>query len=394
MSSAQHAADLTKALAAAGHSVTVVASRRGYDDPRARFARREVWNGVEVIRIACTGSGKGARWRRAVDFVSFLGACALRVSRLPRYDLVIAMTSPPLLSALGAAVVKIRGGTLICWVLDLHPDEAIAAGGLKPESFTERLARKLATFSFRAARWCIVNDRFMAERLETYGVPCENVAVIPPWLHADGVRYDLTGREQYRHEHGLDGRFVVMYAGNYGPCHPLETLLEAARRMKDDPNVVFCVIGEGSEFTRIRAWAAGHRVSNILCLPTVPLSRLAASLSAGDLHAVVMGDAWVGIVHPVAVYNAVALGIPVLYIGPGRSHVVDLAPESDWMMHASHGDVDRVVEHIRRTAAMPSAAPVAAELAVARRYSQDAALSMFLQVVEAAAHDGESVCVS
>ncbi|HVV43545.1 MAG TPA: glycosyltransferase family 4 protein, partial [Bryobacteraceae bacterium] len=344
--------------------------------------------------IACTGSGKGARWRRTVDFASFLGACALRISRLPRYDLVIATTSPPLLPALGAALVKMRGGALICWVMDLHPDEAVASGWLKPESLTERFARRLATFSFRAARWCVVNDRFMAERLETHGVPPENIAVIPPWPHDDAVRYDAAGREQFRHEHGLDGRFVVMYAGNYGPCHPLETLLEAARRMKEDSRVVFCFIGEGSEFARVKAWAAGHRADNILCLPSAPLSHLSASLSAGDIHAVVMGDAFVGIVHPSNVYNVLALGIPVLYIGPARSHVADLAPESGWMMRASHGDADRVVEYITRAAAMPSGAPIAAEQAVARRYSTGAALSMFLRVIEAAAHDGESVCVS
>jgi hypothetical protein len=171
-------------------------------------------------------------------------------------------------------------------------------------------------------------------------------------------------------------------------------LLEAARRMKDDSRVVFCFIGEGSEFARVQAWAAGHRAENILCLPSVPISRRSASLSAGDLHAVVMGDAFVCIAHPSNVYNVLALGIPVLYIGPPRSHVADLAPQSGWMMHALHGDADRVVEHITHASAMPSAAPIAAEQAVARRYSTGAALSMFLRVIEAGAHDGESVCVS
>ncbi len=393
VSSGQHAADLAKALVAAGHSVTVVASSRGYDRPRTRFQPREVWNGVEVIRVASTGLGKAARWRRAIDFASFLVSCAVRAALLPRFDLVITMTSPPLLSAAAAALVRIKGGALICWILDLNPDQAIVAGWLNPKSLTGRLLRETAAFGFRTARWCVVMDRFMAERLEAYGVECQKIAVVPPWAHDGDVRYDAAGREQFRHEHGLDSRFVVMYSGNHSPCHPLDTLLEAARRMKNDPRVVFCFIGGGSEFPRVKAYAEGHRLRNVLCLPYVPLNRLSTSLSAADLHAVVMGDAYAGVVHPSKVYNVLALGIPFLYIGPERSHIMDLALDPPWMMHASHGDVDRVIEQITRAADAPPAAPVAAEQAVARRYSQSAVLPVFLEVLDAAAH-ADSVCVS
>lgn len=393
VSSGQHAADLAKALVAAGHQVTVVVSNRGYDRPRVRFAPREVWNGVNVIRVASTGLGKTARWRRAVDFASFLIACAVRVALLPRFDLVITMTSPPLLSAVAATLVRIKGGALICWILDLNPDQAVTAGWLNPKSLTGRLLRRMAAFGFRTARWCIVMDRFMAERLEGYGVACQKIAVIPPWSHDDDIRYGAADREEFRHEHGLDGRFVVMYSGNHSPCHPLDTLLESARRLKNDPRVVFCFIGGGSEFPRVKAYAEGHRLRNILCLPYVSLSRLSASLSAADLHVVVLGDAYVGVVHPSKVYNVLALGIPFLYIGPERSHIMDLALDPPWMMRASHGDVDRVIEQITRAADAPSTAPVAAEQAVARRYSQNAVLPIFLEVLEAAAH-ADSVCAS
>jgi hypothetical protein len=72
---------------------------------------------------------------------------------------------------------------------------------------------------------------------------------------------------------------------------------------------------------------------------------------------------------------------------------MDLALDPPWMMHAPHGDVDRVIEQITRAAAAPSAAPVAAEQAVARRYSQSAVLPVFLEVLEAAAH-ADSLCAS
>jgi glycosyltransferase involved in cell wall biosynthesis len=396
VASAQYAADLAKALAAAGHNVTVLTGKRGYDRPKTRYPAREIWNGVQVIRIASTGFGKTARWRRAVDFASFLASCVLRLALLPRFEMVISMTSPPLLSAIGAAMVKMKGGTLVCWVLDLNPDEAIVAGWLNPESLAGRMLGKLAAFSFRTARRCVVMDRFMADRVAAYGTARDKIVIIPPWPHDDAVRYDAGGREEFRHEHGLDGRFVVMYSGNHSPCHPMDTLLEAARRMKNDARAAFCFAGGGGEFERVKAYAAGHRLRNVLCLPYVPLARLSASLSAADLHVVVMGDAYAGIVHPSKVYNIMALGIPFLYIGPESSYITDLAggsPPAPWMMRASHGDVDAVIEHVRRASESPATIPQATEQAVGRGFSQSAALAAFLEALELAART-DSVCTS
>jgi hypothetical protein len=63
-----------------------------------------------------------------------------------------------------------------------------------------------------------------------------------------------------------------------------------------------------------------------------------------------MGDPYVGIVHPSKIYNVLALGIPVLYIGPKRSHITDFIPpeaENKWFYPARHSEVQRVVDQIR-----------------------------------------------
>ena len=92
----------------------------------------------------------------------------------------------------------------------------------------------------------------------------------------------------------------------------------------------------------MRRFAADRKLANITVLPYQPLDDLAASLSSADLHTVVMGDPFVGIIHPCKVYNIRALGVPYLYIGPVESHVTELAPTYS----SRHGDVDSVVRHI------------------------------------------------
>ncbi|HKY43156.1 MAG TPA: glycosyltransferase, partial [Pyrinomonadaceae bacterium] len=177
VATAQHLTDLATALSARGHDVTVVASDRGYDDPTARFARREGWHGIEIIRINTLSLGKSSRWRRAFNFGSFLLICGLRLLLLPRFDVVVALTSPPLISFLATLFVKLKGGSLYSWVMDLNPDEAIAAGWLNEHSPTTRFLRRLSNYSFHNAARTIVLDRFMKERVVAKGVDPDRIVI-------------------------------------------------------------------------------------------------------------------------------------------------------------------------------------------------------------------------
>jgi len=346
VSTAQHLTDLATALTARGHEVTVITSDRGYDDPTTRFKRREIWNDVEIIRIPSLSFGKNNRWRRALNFASFLFVCSLRLLTLRRFDVVVALTSPPLISFLGALFVKLKGGSFCFWVMDLNPDEAIAAGWLDKNSVASRVLQRMLNYSFKAASRTIVLDRFMKERVIAKGFDPARIAVVPPWSHDDHVQFSAAGREEFRQRHGLAEKFVVMYSGNHSPCHPLDTLLEAARTLHDRPEIVFCFIGGGSEQIKVRELAA--QLTNVKCLPYQPLNELSSSLSAADLHVVVMGNEFVGIVHPCKVYNIMSIGAPTLYIGPTPSHVTDIASQQQGTFFiTTHGDVDSVVKAVR-----------------------------------------------
>ena len=351
VSTAQYLTELATELSARGHDVSVIAGDRGYDDPSRRFPRRETWNNIEIIRIPSLSLGKSSRWRRVFNFGSFAIVCALRLLLLRRFDVVVALTSPPLISFLGALFVRLKGGSFCFWVMDLNPDEAIAAGWLNERSVAARLFKWMLRYSFKHAAQTIVLDRFMRDRVLAKGADPDRVTIVPPWSHDDAVEFSIEGREAFRCEHGLSDRFVVMYAGNHSPCHSLDTLLGAALKLRARDDIAFCFVGGGSEQAKVRDFALRHELSNVKCLPYQPLDQLAGSLSAADLHVVVMGDAFVGIVHPCKIYNIMAVGAPALYVGPKPSHISDLASQ---VTHKQHGDVDGVVESIVQASRQPT----------------------------------------
>jgi hypothetical protein len=403
MATGQYLTEVALRLVERGHQVTVVTSQCAYDQPETQFPKTETWRGIRIYRVGSTGFGKGAKWRRAADFASFLGLCSLRLALLPRHDVVVALTSPPLISFLGAGLATLRRSRFVYWVMDFNPDEAIAAGWLRPSSLLARVLEWMSRFSLRQATKVIALDRFMRDRIVAKGIPPTKVAVIPPWSHDTEVKFDAEGRERFRKAHGLDGKFVVMYSGNHSPCHPLETLLAAARQLAADPGIVFCFVGGGSEWRKIaekqKAGAGSvnsdfsmsefqhFSFSNVQCLPYQPLDQLAGSLSAADMHVVVMGDPFVGLVHPCKIYNILSVAAPVLYIGPHPSHLSELLNGIDQgypCASAGHGEVDRVVgqiEEVRRRSSVPNRQ---APAQVCSLFSKEALLPKLVAELESA----------
>jgi colanic acid biosynthesis glycosyl transferase WcaI len=349
VASGQHLADLASHLAERGHEVTVVTSRRAYDDPGKVFAKHEIWRGVRIMRVFATGFGKRAKWRRACDFATFLGSCCWRLIWLPRQDLVVAMTSPPLVSFIGAWFARLRGSQFCYWIMDLNPDEALAAGWLTTDSFAARLLEACSRFSLRNASAIVVLDHFMRKRILEKDIESKKISVIPPWSNDADVRYDAQGRARFRKCHDLDGKFVVMYSGNHSPCHPLDTILSVAKKLAENREIAFLFVGGGSYFAKVKQFALDHSLSNISCLPYQPLAQLAAALSAADLHLVVMGSPFVGLVHPCKIYNILRVGTPLLYIGPQPSHISEIIEQINGRLPcgwAEHGQVEQVIQHV------------------------------------------------
>ena len=326
VATAQYLTGLAEALAERGHEVRVLAARRAYDDPARRFAKRERYRDIEIERVGGTGFGKDAKWRRALDFGSFLLRAAFRVLRTGRVDCVVALTSPPLVAALAALRCRLSGERFVYWVMDMNPDEALAAGWLRP-GLVAWLLERISRFTLHAADAVVVLDRYMRERVLSKGVAEKRVRVVPPWSMDRYAFWDPEGRAAFRERHGLMGKYVVMYSGNHSPVHPLDTLLETAVRLGADPRFCFVFIGGGSEFRRLRGAAEAQGLANVKFLPYEPIESLGGSLSAADLQAVVLGSAMVGTIHPSKLYNILAVGSPVLYIGPRQSHISDIMGE-------------------------------------------------------------------
>lgn len=335
----QHMTDVAVAMAKRGHRVRVYASQRGYEDPTKCYPLRENMQGVEVRRLRWCSFGKKNLLIRIVGTASFLLQSFFVGLFTPRVKGIFFSTSPPMIGFAAVCLKKLRRVPIAYWAMDLNPDQLIMMGKIKKGSARARLLEAVNRFILRNSAVIFALDRFMADRLkkrEKFSAP---MPVAPPWSHDLAMNVLDHSANPFRHEHGLTGKFVFMYSGNHSLANPLKTILDAAVELKDNPTICFAFIGGGLGKKEVEAVKAEHNLKNILTLPYLPLERLKYSLSAADVHIVSLGDNMVGVIHPCKIYGAMAVGRPILFLGPAPSHVRDILDKYAIGWHIAHGDV-------------------------------------------------------
>ncbi len=352
---AQLATDLAEDLVQSGFEVTALATRGGYLGG-GRLAARETFRGVRIERVRCTSLGKASIARRLLDYGSFFASATARVLAGPRHDVIVAMSTPPLVAAIGALRrrTRNRGTRFVYWLQDVYPELAVEFGVFGARSPAARLFGAASRWTLRRADAVVVLGEAMGERVRAKGVPAERVHVLPNWADGAAVGPAPAEAAEFLRAHGLEGKRVVLYSGNMGRAHDLTTILGAARLLRTRPEIAFVFVGDGAKRGEVEA--AARELPSIRLLPYQPRERLGASLSSGELHLVTQEPFTVGLVEPSKLYGAMAAGRPVLYIGP---------PETE---------AARTVEREGIGAVLPIGDPAAAAAAVAALLDRSAEL--------------------
>src|SRR5262249_51820991 len=93
-----------------------------------------------------------------------------------------------------------------------------------------------------------------------------------------------------RRETGWGDRLVTMYVGTHGMAHGLHHVLAAAKELRDDPDKLFVLVGEGAEKDNLRRLAAEWALPNVQFIDQQPKARVPLFYAACDLGLVTLRD--------------------------------------------------------------------------------------------------------
>jgi len=345
-----------------GHDVTVIAGTLDYATGKVPERYRRVWlsreedGRVVVWRCHVPRSYRRGYVGRMWAFFGFTLSAATAALRVRNADVVIA-TSPPLVTALPgwvAARMRRSPAALIFEIRDLWPESAVTTGVLKARSLLTRVLYGLERWACRSAdRISVLTPAFRQDLVKRGLATEQKIDVVPnggdvelfrPALHGNALRAQL----------GWGDRFVVMYAGAHGRANALGQLLDAAERLRDRPEVLIALVGDGPERTALQAEARRRQLHNVTFCGPQPKERMPDFVSACNAGAAVLQDnPTFRTVYPNKVFDYMVCERPTLLAIDGVARQL-VCEEARAGIFAKPEDGEAIAEAIRQLASDPA----------------------------------------
>lgn len=381
-------ASLAEYRAAEGDRVTVVAGR-GYATINDGGLAVEVGKEVRLLDVWTPKLGKKNILCRCVDCLCFFLLASWRLMWLRRQDAIICLTTPPFIMVAAVVHKLLHPRTrLILWNMDCYPEVLERGGMIRERSLPSRLLRKLDRALVRRTDHIVCLDdamqQLVAQRHER-GRQQHNFSVIPNWEPLSRFpdrRIQCDGKAKSEN-------FVVLYAGNlgYGHCH--DTLIEAADRLaKEDPSVQFMIVGGGTRHKSLRGECEQRGLGNLAISSYLDEAELKRVKENAGCAVITLRDEMLGVMSPSKLHSSLAMGLPIVYVGPAGSNVDEAIRRFQCGISLRHGDVIGFVNFVRLLSSTPSeraAYSRRARQAFEAEYCDRSALPKFDRVIRSVA---------
>ena len=308
--------ELARHLVQRGHRVTIIASPVSYLTGTTRIGclrwveRRSDGPDITILRAYTYPALHRSFAHRIFSFLSFMLSSFLIGLGVRSVDLVWG-TSPPIFQGITAWLLsRLKRASFLFEVRDLWPAFAVAVGVLHSPLLI-RLSEWLERFLYRRAKVVVVNSPGYIDHVRQRGA--RRVELVPNG--AETAMFDPSATGQvFRQQHNLQDKFIVLYAGAHGMSNDLGVMLQAAKLLKDQPEIAFALLGDGKEKVNLIARAQELNLSNVHFLPPISKTTMPDALAAAN--------ACLAILKPVELYKTTYPNKVFDYMAAGRPVVL------------------------------------------------------------------------
>jgi glycosyltransferase involved in cell wall biosynthesis len=354
---AQHMWDLARHLDAAGHRVTVVTSIAYYGSAqRHTTPHQRAGKNIRIHRVGQTAFGKKSPLGvlgRMSDFASFYAAAARELARMEPPDVILALTSPPMVGLLAALQKQWRRGKkpkLVYHVMDLYPEAVVVGGMLSRRHPVTKLLHRVTARTLDLSDAVIALGRDMRDLLldhYPYHAREHRIHVVTPWSDRELLVPLEKHDNPLARELGLADSFNIVYSGNLGVAHDVATIVDAIRSTSADRDLRWVFIGGGKRFDDLKKESVKAGWPHVKFLPFQDQSVLNQSLNLADVHLVSQLPEFTGVVVPSKLFGILAVGKPAIMVGPEDAECTRIIKEHGAGLVVPNGEPQLLVESIR-----------------------------------------------
>tara|TARA_B100001750_G_scaffold61577_1_gene48934 strand:+ start:226 stop:1437 length:1212 start_codon:yes stop_codon:yes gene_type:complete len=280
MSSGTRSYEMARRLVKKGHKVYMISSKHSHSEIKERnFSIEE---GVHVWWLPVKYSNNMNFIQRIYSFIVYC-IYAYIIGRKLNYGLVLASSTPLTVAIPGIFLSKIRKVPFILEVRDLWPAIPIELRIIR-NVLLIKLSQYLERISYRLSDKIIALSYGMRDGIINTGINKSKITVIPNG--SDIELFNINSKSDIGFIDQTDwlntDRDIIIYTGAIGKINGLSYMAFMAEEMiKLNPNVLFCIIGDGVEKDKVNLLAKklGIMNNNFYMVPKMSKKKLPQILS-------------------------------------------------------------------------------------------------------------------
>lgn len=346
--------DLAHFLSQKGIQVNIFTGQPGYAYKQRQAPTLETSHNIKVKRSRITQFWSQRIRGKTLNGVVFTVRAALYLIKNARQNnAVLLTTAPPFLSIIGYIVNCLFQTKYTCLIYDLYPDAATELGVIDHDSLIAKLWHKINHIIWQKSENIVVLSETMKRRvIAKHPTIAPKISTVHNWADAEWIKPVPKQENWFACQHGLNQKFTVLYSGNLGRCHDLDTIIGAIKLLKQQP-IQFVFIGAGAKHDLCRQTATELNLTNCIFLPYQDRTNLPYSLTACDLALVSIAPGLEGVVAPSKVYGIMAGGRAIAAICEPHSYLRELITDAQCGQSFNNNSCQELADFILALAVNP-----------------------------------------
>lgn len=323
-----------------GHEVTMItsASRLPSQYSEKLFSEGEI-DGIRIRSVRVDYDNRMGTWRRIMSFATFMFGATWLAASAGKHDVVFATSTPLTVGIPGWVASVVRNIPMVFEVRDLWPEAAIQMGAIGRNGFIGRVAKWLERFLYRRSSHVIGLSPGMVAGVIAEGVDCERVHMVPNSSDLD-LFWPGEKDTELVERFGVEGRFVVGYAGAIGPSNDVQGNVPAAARILHErgrEDIVFVLVGDGKSLPEVEKLTAG--LPNVVLAGSMPKAEIPRFTRTADALMVLFADKPILATNsPNKFFDGLATGKPMIVNSDGWTRELVEENEAGFYFPARDGE--------------------------------------------------------
>ena len=273
-----------------------------------------------------------SKFFRVISWISYSLIAFWKMLKADDSTVIFIVSNPPFLGFFVLLVNLVKKTRYVVLVYDIHPDTLISFGILSKDSFAVKLWRSMNRKVWNGSIAVYTIGNIMAENLtrqfNVKNTELGHVGVISPWADTNKIKPIEKIDNPLSNELNQESKITILYSGNMGISHDIDSILQAAKILKNEENIAFLLIGEGEKWQDAVDFQKDNDLSNLQVLPLQPEENLPYTMALADISLVALDDGAEGLMIPSKMFYYMAAGSAVIGICKGRNDVSEIIQNS------------------------------------------------------------------